>query len=158
MKRILIVDDEESIRFTFSAFLQAAGFETVLAADGLQGLQQCLQQCCDLAVLDIILPRGSGFTLLDNIRRQGITMPVIMLTGRPNRQSLERAASCGTADYLIKPVRKEQLITAVRQALNLGATFDRDGVAACRSNFTLNPTPNLSPAMRQLLHTAKLRS
>jgi DNA-binding NtrC family response regulator len=158
MKRILIVDDEESIRFTFSAFLQGAGFETVLAADGRQGLQQCMEQCCDLAVLDIILPRGSGFTLLGDIRRQGITMPVILITGRPNRQSLERAAACGVADYLIKPVRKEQIIAAVRQALHLGTNSSLQSAAACRSSFPPTPSPNLSPAMRQLLHTVKLRS
>ncbi len=158
MKRILIVDDEESIRFTFSAFLQGAGFETLLATDGLQGLQQCMEHCCDLAVLDIILPRGSGFTLLDNIRRQGITMPVILITGRPNRQSLERAAACGVADYLIKPVRKDQLIAAVRQALHLGANSCRGGVTADRPSFSHPSTQELSPAIRQLLHTAKLRS
>ncbi len=156
MKRILIVDDEESIRFTFSAFLQAAGFETVQAVDSFQGLRQCVERCCDLAVVDIILPRSSGFSLLDNLRRKGLTIPVILITGRPNRQSLERAAACGAADYLIKPVRKDQLITSVHQALNAGIL--RNDTGACQTSVTHNPVPEISPAMQQLLHIAKLRS
>ncbi len=158
MKRILVVDDEESIRFTFDAFLQAAGYETILAEDGPQGLACCMNTACDLAVMDLILPNKSGIGLLEEIRRNELPIPVILITGRPSRLSLERAVALGASDYLIKPVRKSQLLDSVSKALT--SPLPLTSQVSDRGNGTqrkTRTTPAPSPALQELLLSAKLR-
>ncbi len=116
--KILIVDDEESIRQTFAIFLTAEGYrfvKTVATFD--EALEAIRQTEYDLIVSDIVLIGQSGIDLLRTIRESGVACPVVMITGFPNLKSATEAVRHGAFDYISKPVNKETLLHFTRQAL-----------------------------------------
>src|SRR5665647_576516 len=116
--KILIVDDEESIRQTFAIFLTAEGYQfvkTVATFD--EALEAIGQTEYDLIISDIVLIGPSGIDLLRTIRESGIACPVVMITGFPNLQSATESVRHGAFDYIAKPVNKETLLHFTRQAL-----------------------------------------
>ncbi len=116
---ILIVDDEESIRYTFKMFLQREGYGNITTAATLEEAITVLQkEHFDLVVSDIVLEDRSGTELLKYIQKAGIECPVVMVTGFPNLKSAAEAVRYGAFDYISKPVNKETLLRFVRQALN----------------------------------------
>lgn len=116
--RILIVDDEESIRITFSMFLKREGYADVTVAATLQqALQAISRETFDLIISDIVLEGNSGIELLQAIREAGSKCPVVMITGFPNLESAANAVRYGAFDYIAKPVNKDSLLRFVRQAL-----------------------------------------
>lgn len=115
MFRVLLVDDEPSIRLTMAEFLRRAGYEVFAAADsetaflyGNAGM--------DVAVVDINLPGRSGIELLDEINSRDPYVPVIMITGEPNLSVIPDIVRAGAYDFLAKPVVKDVLIKAVGRA------------------------------------------
>lgn len=116
--RILIVDDEASIRLTFEMFLAREGYSQVLtAATFEEALNVIHDQDLDLIISDIVLEGARGTDLLRKIRETGIQCPVVMITGFPNLDSAAEAVRYGAFDYISKPVNKETLLRFVRQAL-----------------------------------------
>ncbi|MFZ2644435.1 MAG: hybrid sensor histidine kinase/response regulator [Verrucomicrobiia bacterium] len=124
MSRILIVDDEESIRETLGAFLSNAGFEVELAEDVPTAQQRLKEGAFDVTVSDIIMPRVSGVELLKAIRQESPRVQVIMMTGQPTVETAGAAVRAGAFDYLIKPVSKESILRCVGNAAKLKATED----------------------------------
>lgn len=117
--RILIVDDEASIRLTFEMFLAREGYGPIVTASTLQeALEAISEQSFDLIISDIVLEGERGTELLSKIRESGITCPVVMVTGFPNLDTAAEAVRYGAFDYISKPVNKETLLKFVRQALN----------------------------------------
>ena len=117
--RILIVDDEASIRLTFEMFLAREGYGPIVTASTLQeALQAIEKQSFDLVISDIVLEGERGTDLLCKIRESGIKCPVVMVTGFPNLDTAAEAVRYGAFDYVSKPVNKETLLKFVRQALN----------------------------------------
>ena len=115
--RILIVDDEENIRFTFQSFLSDEGYE-VQTASSLQEGKQCLADGkYDLVFLDILLGRDSGLEILREIKEKGISAPVVMITGAPEVETAAEAVRYGAFDYIPKPVMQENLLRIARIAL-----------------------------------------
>lgn len=116
--RILIVDDEASIRMTFEMFLVREGYGPVTTVTNLdEALLAIEAQAFDLIISDIVLEGGRGTDLLRKIRKSGIECPVVMITGFPNLNSAAEAVRYGAFDYISKPVNKETLLKFVRQAL-----------------------------------------
>lgn len=116
--KILIVDDEESLRLTFEMFLNRAGYEHVKVAETLeQAVEQISRYPFDLIISDIVLGADKGTDLLRHIRETGINCPVVMITGFPNLDSASEAVRYGAFDYIAKPVNKEKLLKIVSQAL-----------------------------------------
>lgn len=116
--RILIVDDEESIRITFEMFLKREGYgEITTAATMEEALLAINETRFDLIISDIVLEGASGTELLRYIRKTGVQCPVVMVTGFPNLSSAAEAVRHGAFDYIPKPVNKETLLRFVRQAL-----------------------------------------
>jgi len=116
--RILIVDDEESLRLTFEMFLTREGYGMVrTAATYPEALAAVRQQEFDLIISDIVLEGASGTDLLREIRAAGIECPVVMITGFPNLETAAEAVRLGAFDYLPKPINKESLLHFTRQAL-----------------------------------------
>ena len=117
MKRILIVDDSETIRSQISEALEDAGFEVIQAKDGLEGLARA--QATDLAmiVLDVNMPGLSGLEVLERLSANGTTekTPVLMLTTEAHETTVSRAKNAGAKGWVIKPVRMEMLVSAVRR-------------------------------------------
>ncbi|BHH84844.1 sigma-54 dependent transcriptional regulator [Desulforhopalus sp. 52FAK] len=115
---ILIVDDEESIRFTFEMFLQREGYGKITTASTLEeALLLINEERFDLIISDIVLGDVSGTDLLKHILNTGIQCPVVMITGFPNLKTAAKSVRYGAFDYISKPVNKETLLRFVRQAL-----------------------------------------
>ncbi len=116
--RILIVDDEQSIRLTFEMFLAREGYGPITTASTFdEALIAIKKQEFDLIISDIVLEEKKGTDLLHAIRESGIKCPVVMITGFPNLDTAADAVRYGAFDYISKPVNKETLLKFVRQAL-----------------------------------------
>ena len=116
--RILIVDDEASIRLTFEMFLAREGYGPITTASTFdEGLAAIKEKEFDLIISDIVLEEKKGTDLLHAIRESGIKCPVVMVTGYPNLDTAADAVRYGAFDYISKPVNKETLLKFVRQAL-----------------------------------------
>ena len=115
--KILVVDDEESIRLTFEVFLTEASYEVKTASGFHEAVNAMKGTDFDLIFLDIILRRRSGIDLLREIKRQGITCPVIVITGDPNAQTATQAFDLGAFGHISKPVTQEKLLRLTRIAL-----------------------------------------
>ncbi|MCP4118852.1 MAG: response regulator [Desulfobacteraceae bacterium] len=124
METILIVDDEEGIRFGFSTHLAKQGYKVVVAENYDTALVTIRDHSLDLIISDIILDSHTGIDILKQVSKLGIACPVIMVTGQPNLQTATEAVRLGAFDYLPKPVRKETLLKACRLALRHKALED----------------------------------
>ena len=118
-KKILIVDDERDIVKALMIRLQGAGYEVVTAFDGAQAIFVAHKEKPDLIILDIRMPAGNGFGVAEKLKHSASTfsIPVIFLTGSPERNSEERAMTLGARFYIKKPYDPEDLLDAIKRAL-----------------------------------------
>lgn len=133
MARILIVEDEARIASFIAKGLRADGHVATVATDGRTGLDEALSGNHDLVVLDIGLPGMDGFEVLDQLRAQGSTVPVVVLTARDSVTDTVSALEGGADDYMPKPFRFAELLARVRLRLRPGPGPDpraRDEVLA----------------------------
>jgi PAS domain S-box-containing protein len=115
--KVLIVDDEESIRFTFCNFLEEAGYDVATAADYPGAVRLAEQTPFDLVFIDIILEGKSGLDLLRTFRTEHPNCQVIIITGAPSIETASEALRLGALDYIVKPVRQETLLRATAMAI-----------------------------------------
>ena len=116
--RILLVDDEESLRLTFEMLLKRAGYESVTGVSSFdEAINIVEQEDFDLIISDIVLQGTSGIDLLRQIKEMGKTCPVVMITGYPNIETAAEAVRLGAFDYVPKPVKKDELLKIVALAL-----------------------------------------
>src|SRR5258708_11006838 len=102
-ERILLVEDEEALRMTVMDRLRGEGYQVDFATDGEQGLEKATHSPFDLVVLDVMLPRKSGFDVCREIRSAGIAVPILMLTARTQMADKIVGLKIGADDYLTKP-------------------------------------------------------
>jgi two-component system KDP operon response regulator KdpE len=114
--RILIVDDDDSIRTTLAQHLTMSGFDVVEAADGEAGLVQFRTKRPDLVLSDLAMPLADGFTLIQRIREGGAT-PIIVLSVRGGDVDKVRALDLGADDFVVKPFSAPELLARVRAQL-----------------------------------------
>ena len=124
MSRILLIDDEETLRFTFSGFLENAGYEVETAHDFESALSALKSREFDLILADIVLAGASGMDLLREIKQRGIDAPVVMITGHPSLETASQAMRLGAFDYVAKPVRREALLKVAGHALRHKALLE----------------------------------
>jgi PAS domain S-box-containing protein len=122
--RILVVDDEESIRFTFDAFLTDAGYRIDTAPSLKVALSMAGNTAYDAVFLDILLGRESGMEMLRFMRENNPNCPVVMVTGAPEIATAAEAVRLGAFDYLTKPVHQDELLRIARRALDRKALLD----------------------------------
>lgn len=115
--KILIVDDEESIRFTFSAFLGDEGYTVETAEDLEEAQQKVVASSHDAVFLDILLGRDSGMKVLEACRASQPNTPVIMVTGAPDVKTATEAVRLGAFDYITKPVHQDELLRQAKLAI-----------------------------------------
>ncbi|MGO9146572.1 MAG: sigma-54 dependent transcriptional regulator [Desulfomonilia bacterium] len=123
-RKILVVDDEESIRFTFSHFLKEEGYDVVTASDLKSARRILFHTQLDLIFIDIVLGGESGLDLLKQVKSLYLKHPVVMITGNPTLDNATDALRRGAFDFLIKPVRKDDLLRAASLAINHKALID----------------------------------
>jgi two-component system alkaline phosphatase synthesis response regulator PhoP len=119
-KKILIVDDEAVLLNLLSTKISQAGFSVIEARDGDEGLQKALEHHPDLILLDIIMPKMDGVTVLKNLRQDpwGKKVPVIILSNLNTAESVEKSLANGAYDYLIKiDYTLEDLVNIVKKRL-----------------------------------------
>ena len=114
MLKVLVVDDEPSIRLTVAEFLRRAGYDTVAAADFESAA--ALTDGVDVAVVDVNLPDGSGIELLRRLNEREPYVPVIMVTGDPQLPRISEIIRAGAYDFIVKPIYKDVLVKAVSRA------------------------------------------
>ncbi|HEX7334738.1 MAG TPA: ATP-binding protein [Pyrinomonadaceae bacterium] len=116
MPKVLLVDDEPSIRLTMGEFLKRAGYSVLTAADYDSAVVHQAEDL-DVAVIDINLPGKSGIQLLQKICDAPIYVPVIMITGEPNLSVIPEIVRAGAYDFIAKPIVKDVLLNAVGRAV-----------------------------------------
>ncbi|HLF26300.1 MAG TPA: response regulator transcription factor [Anaerolineae bacterium] len=114
---ILVIDDEPNLRRSLALVLQRAGYQVTTAEDAQAALCALQAGAFDLAFLDIKLPDMNGMELLPQIRRLCPDLPVLILTAHATLDSAMAAVRQGARDYLLKPLRAEQILTRVREVL-----------------------------------------
>jgi len=118
-KKILIVDDERDIVKGLMIRLKGTGYDVVTAFDGAQGVFMAHKEKPDLIILDIRMPAGNGFSVAQRLKRSihTFTIPVIFLTGSPEKNAEEKAMALGARFYIKKPYDPEELLDAIKRAL-----------------------------------------
>jgi two-component system, OmpR family, copper resistance phosphate regulon response regulator CusR len=115
--RILIVEDEKKTAAFLCQGLTEAGFLAEVALDGEEGLQRALSRPYELLIVDAMLPRRDGWSLVSELRRQGKAMPVLFLTARSAIADRVKGLELGADDYLVKPYAFVELLARVRALL-----------------------------------------
>lgn len=128
---ILLVDDNEQNLELMHAFLEELPCQLQTATDGVQAIEMIERRCPNLVILDVMMPRMSGFEVCQKIKSQPSTRDtvVIMVTALNEVSDYERAVDCGTNDFITKPVNKLELVTRVKTLLELSLVkqgFDRN--------------------------------
>jgi two-component system response regulator RegX3 len=126
--RILVVEDEEALAIGLQHALVREGYEVVLARDGAAAQQALRDASHDLVLLDVMLPRKSGFEVLAQLRREGRSVPVVMLTSKNEEIDKVHGLDLGADDYMTKPFSLAELLARVRARLRRGAAREEDVV------------------------------
>ncbi|WDN89362.1 hypothetical protein BuS5_02330 [Desulfosarcina sp. BuS5] len=122
--KILIVDDEENLRFSLERFLLTAGYEVATAEDYDVAMARINETNLDLIFSDIILKGKTGIDILQAVKERNLQSPVVLFTGAPNIENASEAVRLGAFDYLPKPVRQETLLRVAKSALHHKALID----------------------------------
>ena len=117
--KILIVDDDIGIRMLLSKFLQRHGFDTILAEDGLEGMEIAKKVHPDLIILDVVMPRMDGLTAARLIKfyKPLSEVPIIFLTAKDAEKEIELAQEARAEVYITKPFDVNQVIHVVKELL-----------------------------------------
>ena len=131
MAKILIAEDDPLVSSFVEKRLGKEGYATQIVDDGNQATELALSGDFDLMLLDMALPSRDGFEVLQELRRAGSLIPVIVVTGRPEMRELVADLNVGTADFMTKPFRLDELVARVRAHLQFQSTrAERDGEVA----------------------------
>lgn len=118
MKKILIVEDDQNIAKALAIRLKSAGYEVTVAPDAAAGVAAAVKIQPDLALLDISIPAGSGFTVADKIQELVVTAtPIIFLTASKQPGLRQQAENLGAAGFFEKPYDADELLAAIEGAL-----------------------------------------
>jgi DNA-binding response OmpR family regulator len=124
-KTVLLVDDDNEIIESMRTVLEAKGYRVMVARDGNAGLTVAERENPDLVILDMMMPKKSGFLVLEKLKgRPGGLIPTIMITGNEGSRHRAYAEMLGVRDYIRKPFAMEKLVKSVEQILEKAAPGD----------------------------------
>ena len=161
--RLLIVEDEQGMAEGLRALLEKQGYVTDLAFDGDSGLDNGLTGLYDLIILDIMLPKRDGLSVLEELRRGGIETPVMMLTARSSVTDRIQGLDHGADDYLTKPFDTGEFLARIRALTRRNGMpledepsfgdirLDRRKLALCRGGERIRLGPKEFQVMECLL-------
>lgn len=123
-KRVLIVEDEESLLKLETILLTVKGFEVISAFTGEMAVAKIGVEPFDLVLLDIMLPDMDGFEVCRQLRKDPhtATVPIIMLTGKKSQEDYNKGISCGANSYLVKPFKSAMIIDEIQRLLSLAGS------------------------------------
>src|SRR5436190_18431497 len=133
---ILVVDDDDDVRFVVAGRLPQAGLKVEQAGTGEIALQKLKPGSADAVISDISMPGLTDVEMLRIIRRRDLDLPVVLLTGRPSLETAIEAVEGGALRYLRKPASTAEIVETMDQAVRLGrlARWRRDALAITRSS------------------------
>jgi len=150
MKSILIVDDDPELRSNISEILQDAGYQTDTANDGAEALTKDIGNF-DVILLDLVMPGMSGMDVLTELKKRTPNAKIIMITAFATVDNAVAAIKRGAHDYIAKPFKIEELLIAVKMALE-ESRFE-EGVHQMDLDYTLSSLAN--PLRRKIIHLLK---
>jgi DNA-binding response OmpR family regulator len=116
-KRVLVAEDEERLARMISFKLKQEGFDAVLASNGGEALELCLNQDFDAAVLDVMMPVMDGFHVLKEVKANKPFLPVILLSARSRKRDIEYGMELGASYYLTKPFKPRELVKCLKECI-----------------------------------------
>lgn len=126
MKRILIIEDDPSILVGLETTLQDEKYEVLTAADGEKGYALGKKENIDLIILDIMLPKKNGMDICRDLRKDGVTIPIVMLTSKKEEVDEVMGFEVGANDYVTKPFSPQRLLARIRNLLRPGNVRDKE--------------------------------
>jgi len=136
--KVLIVDDEKRLADAVAQNLRRNNFDTDVSYDGEEGLYNALSGVYDVILLDIMMPKKDGLSVLSEMRSENIQTPVILLTALGEVEDRVRGLDRGADDYLPKPFRTEELIARIKAVTRRRGVFRQDGILSF-GDIDLNP-------------------
>ena len=136
--RLLLIEDDAILRLGLKRQLEADGYRVDLAVDGEDGLFQAREYPLDLAIVDLGLPKVTGLTVVQTLRAEGRTLPILILTARGSWQDKVTGLEAGADDYLVKPFEYPELAARIKALLrrSLKATSDVLALGALELDFS----------------------
>jgi len=158
VKKILVIEDTPQTRTLFLECLEAKGFYTISAENGLVGVQQAQENLPDLIICDIMMPELDGYGVLTQLRQDPVTaiIPFIFVTGKVTRTDMRKGMDLGADDYLTKPFTIEELLATIAARLQKQADFNRQFAAEKQPKLpssdtaTIAATPSIFPSCPQM--------
>ena len=149
--RVLLIEDDAVLRLGIKRQLEADGYRVDMAADGEDGLFQAREYPVDLAIVDLGLPKLNGLAVVQTLRAEGRTLPILILTARSSWQDKVKGLETGADDYLVKPFEYPELAARVKALLRraLKATSDVLSLGPLRIDFSAQ-TAQLNHAALEL--------
>jgi len=152
MAKILIVDDEKSIRSTLREILEYEKYTVDEAEDGAKGLRKILNNYYDVVLLDIKMPKKDGMEVLEAMKMADIDVPVIMISGHGNIDTAVETVKQGAFDYIAKPPDLNRLLITIRNALDKSTLITETKVLKRKVSKTRDIVGK-SPAIKKILNT-----
>jgi two-component system chemotaxis response regulator CheY len=119
VKKILVIDDSETIRQQVKQALAATGYEIIEAVDGIDGLEKLRAVAdLDIALCDVNMPRMNGLDMIAEVQRSGPKIPILMLTTEGQPSLIRRARESGAKGWIVKPFKPELLVAAVTKLID----------------------------------------
>jgi len=118
-RKILLVDDSETVLQMEQMILAKSSYELILARDGEEGVAKALATQPDLILMDVVMPKMNGFEAMKQLRENAQTrsVPIVMVTSKAEAESMEAGYQNGCSDYIIKPIDHLELVTKVKNLL-----------------------------------------
>src|SRR6059058_975318 len=164
--RILLIEDEKKTAAYLAKGLGEAGFQVTTAADGEAGMDVALAKTFDLFIIDIMLPKRDGWSIVATLKRKEIRTPILLLTARDSVRDRVKGLELGADDYLVKPFAFSELLARVRSVLRRAPQrqaehlriadleIDMRRHKATRSRIPLNLTPKEFLLLAHLVRSA----
>jgi two-component system, OmpR family, response regulator len=125
--RILLCEDDPNLGSLLSEYLNAKGYETALAKDGVEGMKVFKRQHFDFLILDVMMPNKDGFTLASEIREENRHIPILFLTAKSMKEDTLKGFKVGADDYMTKPFSFEELQVRINAILRRAAALPDEG-------------------------------
>ena len=134
-RKILLVEDDENMRFMLKDNLEMAGYDLCAVGDGQTALSAFVKQEFDLCVLDVMLPKKDGFTLASDIRKLNVTVPIIFLTAKALKEDRIHGFKSGADDYITKPFSIEEFLLRIEAILK--RVYNKPTTADTQASYQL---------------------